>query len=377
MLVYLPIIFLFILAMAIAFANPFFRFRKYIKAETVEECTEWPDITILLTTHKNAIQLENNIESYLHQDYPANYEVVVVAEKGDSETEDVLKRHASNERLYYTFIPESSRYMSRKKLAVTLGIKAAHHDWILMSEPECAPTSESWLKEFATGCKEGHNLVMGYCKFNEETPSSYRFSRLQTSLYLMRKALRNTAFRTDSPLLAFRKSAFIEGDGYRGYLQFIGGEYDFLVNKYAEKGSTDVKFLPQTWLNEDEPRLTKWRNSQLYYMDARRYLKRRHSVKALFNFDNSLLHLFTIGTIATIAFSIIAQEWIVLGAAVCLWIVATVMRYVLAKPVMQYFEEPFGLLKFHFYDMTTVFRNAMNIVRYWRADKYDFTTHKQ
>lgn len=377
MLIYLPIIFLFILAIAITFANPFFRFRKFLKAENEVECEQWPDITILLTTHKNALQLENNIENYLHQDYPGNYELVVVAEKGDSETEDVLKRHAANEKLYYTFIPKSSRYMSRKKLAVTLGIKAAHYDWIVMSEPECAPTSESWLKEFAKGCTADSKLVMGYCKFDEETPSYYRFSRLQTSLYLMRKALKKTAFRTDCPLLAFNKSTFIDGDGYRGYLQFIGGEYDFLVNKYAERGNTSVRFVPQAWLTESEPRLTKWRNQHLYYMDARRYLKRRHSVKALFNFDNTLLHIFTIATIATIAFSIIVQEWIVLGASVCLWAVATILRYVLAKPVMQYFEEPFGLMTFHFYDLTTIYHNAMNMLRYWRADKYDFTTHKQ
>ncbi len=49
---------------------------------------------------------------------------------------DFLKRTAAeNPHLYYTYIPESSRYMSRKKLQITLGVKAAKYEWIILTEP--------------------------------------------------------------------------------------------------------------------------------------------------------------------------------------------------------------------------------------------------
>ena len=62
-----------------------------------------------------------------------SYEVVVVAVKGDSATEDVLKRYASNPHLYTTFVPGRSLFMSRAKLAFTIGVKAAHNEWIVPS----------------------------------------------------------------------------------------------------------------------------------------------------------------------------------------------------------------------------------------------------
>ena len=89
----------------------------------------YPPITIIFTPHDNAQELAKNLPLYLNQDYPADFQVIVVAPQNDHETSDVLKRFASNSHLYTTFIPESSRYMSKKKLAITLGVKAAKYDW--------------------------------------------------------------------------------------------------------------------------------------------------------------------------------------------------------------------------------------------------------
>lgn len=375
-----------LLAILTPMASPFFRFRKFTRnndegmensSEEAQEEKTMPGITILLTTHKNALQLEKHIESFLTQDYPADYQVIVVAEKGDSDTEDVLKRHSENSRLYYTMIPKSSRYMSRKKLAVTLGVKAARHEWIVMTEPECAPASSTWLRSIAENCNEDITMVTGYCKFGEETPSYCRFKQLQTALYLMRKTIYSTAFRAECTLLAFRKSTFIEGHGYRGYLQFIGGEYDFFVNKYAQKGNTAVALEPQSWVMEDEPLSTKWRNKHLYYMDARKHLLRRHSARILFNTDNLLLHAHLIATLATAAYAIFTQQWIVLGGVFVFYISSVLIRYTLAKPVLKFFQEELPMPIFYIHEIATVWHNARHALRYWRADKYDFTTHKQ
>ncbi|MBP5712258.1 MAG: hypothetical protein J6W77_04550 [Prevotella sp.] len=89
---------------------------------------KWPRISILITAHDNAMELDNHLPTLLSQDYPGIFEVIVVAEKGDGSTEDVLKRYLNNRLLYYTFIPDSSRYMSRKKLMITLGVKAARYE---------------------------------------------------------------------------------------------------------------------------------------------------------------------------------------------------------------------------------------------------------
>lgn len=93
-----------------------------LKKETVLRET-LPPISIIITPHENARELEENLPLFLEQDYPSDFKVIVVAWKSDSDDEDVLKRYSSNPHLYTTYIPDSSRYMSRKKLAITLRLK--------------------------------------------------------------------------------------------------------------------------------------------------------------------------------------------------------------------------------------------------------------
>ena len=77
-------------------------------------------VSVLITAHDNLPELERNLPMFLNQKHAADYQVIVVCQSTDGETQDYLKRMAAeNPHLYYTYIPESSRYMSRKKLPIT------------------------------------------------------------------------------------------------------------------------------------------------------------------------------------------------------------------------------------------------------------------
>lgn len=73
--------------------------------------------------HDKAYELDQHLPLLLDQDYPAPFRIIVVFWRGESDTDDVLKKYAANPHLYATYIPDSSRYMSRKKLAITVGEK--------------------------------------------------------------------------------------------------------------------------------------------------------------------------------------------------------------------------------------------------------------
>ena len=127
-------------------------FRKVEDGQVVNDESTLPCLSILLTVQDSARELEQHLPALLTQDYPAGFEVIVVVSKSEDDTNDVLKKlSATYPNLYTTFIPDSSRYMSRKKLAVTLGVKAARHEWILMTEASCQPASDQWLKKMSSG----------------------------------------------------------------------------------------------------------------------------------------------------------------------------------------------------------------------------------
>ena len=357
--------------------NPFFRLRKkhFLSGEKSGDAP-MPPVSVVITAHNDAYALERHLPDFLNQDYPSGYEVIVVAEKGDSDTEDVLKRFASNERLYATFIPQSSRYMSRKKLAITIGVKAAKNQWIMLTEPCCKPVGDQWLKSMASACSEDKNMVIGYSNFGDDAKAWQRFDRLHADYYLMRHTLCATAYRANSFNLMFRKDEFIKGYGYQGNLEHIRGEYDFLVNKYARKHSAALVTTPTAWLCEDAPDKKTWRNEKLFYVDTRKHLRRGFFHRLLFNIDTIALHLNYLLIIAATIYASLTSSWIILAAAIISLILTITLRITFARKAFRLFNVNISSWLIIPLEIGVVWRNLFYMTGYKFADKYDFTTHK-
>lgn len=337
---------------------------------------ELPAISIVITPHDNAYELEHNLPKFLGQDYPANFKVVVVASKGDSDDEDVLKRFSTDEHLYTTYIPDSSRYMSRKKLAITLGVKAAKTEWIVMTDIASVPDSDQWLKNIGRLCTDDKNLVLGYTRYDEGTADYRRFERLETDLYLIREAKKGIAYRCNSTCLAFRKSEFLKEEGFRGNLKYLRGEYDFMVNKYARPMSTAVMTDPSAWMTEEEPSDKEWRNKKLFYIEDRKHLERSASHRLPIIVDHLALHLNWLAIIAILVFGALTQRWILTGAAGLALIITYLQRTLIAKKAFNEWLTDIPSWKVVFFEVSMTWNYLGYKLKYAKADKNDFISHK-
>lgn len=339
-------------------------------------------LTLLITVQqKQAQMLERHLPQFLSQDYAPGFEVVVVAEKGDSDTEDVLNRYAGNPLLYSTYIPDSSRYMSRKKLAITLGVKAAHNEWIVMTDAFCSPSGNHWLQAIAShigpaDASTSPNLIIGYSNYDDEARPYYRFERLQQACYTMREARRGKAYRAMGCNVAFRKSEFIAGDGFRGNLEHTRGEYDFLVNKFSQRRSTAVANEPDAWIIDDAPTRHEWRSRHIYYMHTRKYLARSFRHRLLPFIDELALHLCFLAIIGIGVFAGLTSRWILLGAAVVALVIAVCMRTSFARKTVRAYGEDIASWRLYPYELSGIWHKLYQHLRYWRADKAGFTSHK-
>ena len=360
-----------------------------------------PPLTLLVTVqHKQAHMLRRHLPQLLSQDYEAGYEVVVVGEKSDSDTEDILNSYAGNPLLYATYVPDSSRYMSRKKLAITLGVKAAHNEWIVMTDAYCSPSGDHWLQALAShitdnttgeanqaplpsggaggGCQAGGgcNLIIGYSNYDDESRPYYRFERLQQACYTMREARRSTAYRAMGCNVAFRKSEFIEGDGYRGNLEHTRGEYDFLVNKYARRHLTAVANEPEAWVIDDAPTRHEWRSRHIYYMHTRKHLARSFRHRLLPFIDEVALHLCFLAAIGIGVFAALTSRWILLGISIVALVLNICLRTSFARKAVRAYGEDIASWRLYPYELSGIWHKLYQHLRYWRANKTDFTTHK-
>ena len=250
-------------------------FRCKIKSQNRKNIdTELPPISIIIPTHDNFSELQRNLPIFLCQKYAGSYQVIVVADKGDHETEDFMKRLMSEyNNLYATYLPDSSRYMSRIKLAITLGVKAAKTDWISITDPTCRPADEFWLASWGQNMTDDTDFVMGYVALDNKTPAIWRFEHALKANKCLRAGQRGKTWATNCQNIAFRKSHFMKGEGFRGNLQLIRSEYDFLANKYGRNNATRIDIRRSSWLYEEEPSQKTWYNRKIYFRASSPLLK--------------------------------------------------------------------------------------------------------
>lgn len=296
--------------------------------------------------------------------------------KGDHETDDALKCYVADKRIYTTYIPDSSRYMPREKLAVTIGVKASKHEWIMLIDSACHPDSNKWLATMARNCDSGVNLVLGHTHYESETPTFYRFERLYKELYLMREVLGGQAYRSDGGCLMFRRSEFMTEEGYRGNLKFLRGEYDFMVNKYARLGSVRLELDRKAWLTEDKPTNKRWRNTHLFYMENRQHLKRSAAHRFPYNLHQSVLHGNMLVQCAALAFAGLTLRWLLLATACVAVVVSVFIRSVLAQKVLNAWANPIPSCLTAIYEMRLLWYDWSIKQRYRKANKNDFISHK-
>lgn len=307
---------------------------------------------------------------FLRQQYAADYQVIVVCQSTDGETQDFLKRTAAeNPHLYYTYIPESSRYMSRKKLQITLGVKAAKHEWIILTEPNCRPSNDKWLQTMARQCQDPNHLVLGYVALDEETKSIRRFDSIRKAYYVLHRAQQTYGYRSHMPNVAFRKSDFMKEQGYQGNLEYVRGEYDFLVNKYALYGDTATELDCDAWLIREAPSNKSWHNAHLYLQASRKSLERAGSMRTLMFFDHLMPHLSLIATLAVAAYSILMKNWILTGCAGFSFLLLFIVRMLIANKAIRHFDDGIAMFKLPFFEYGIIWRNLATKLRYWRADK--------
>lgn len=367
-----------VFALATPFFSPFCRLKR--KDKPVDQ-RELQPVSIIIASHKDADRLEKHLPSILQQDYPAGYEVIVVIEKGDPEVENALKRiqyelnqQSVDAHLYVTYIPNTSRYMSRRKLAITLGVKAAKNEWLLLVDSDCEPLSNNWLSLMARNCDEGKSLVVGYSNFSEDTSQFKRYERFYHFCYLLREC-RKRAYRTNCSNLMFRKSKFMRDNGYLGNLDLVRGEYDFLVNKFSEVRRTASETSPDAWLVQDAPTQKSWSDAHIYYMESRKSLTRNFMHRLLFDVDQIVRRMYLLVILSSVAYSVFTDNWLLLGVACFSFIMEFAIRYVVDRKAIRKFGEHFSMSAV--YDHFIMWSNMYFLLRHYFSDRLNFTTHKQ
>lgn len=209
---------------------------------------DYPPVSVIVYSEDDASNLEILLPQILEQDYPAPFEVIVVNDGAISSTKDVIARlEQKYYNLYMTFTPQESRSLSRKKLAVTLGIKAAKYNILVHTTGNCQVPSRHWLKRMAGHFSPSTDIVLSYAAVTATDGASeswkrlHAFDRVRSSVEWLSWAIAGRPYRGDGCNIAYRREMFFRNKGFSRSLDLKYGDDDVFVSEVARCNNTAVE----------------------------------------------------------------------------------------------------------------------------------------
>lgn len=220
----------------------------------------YPSISVIIYSEDDAENLETLIHQIFEQDYQSQFEVIVVNDGAVSSTKDVIARlERTYPNLYMTFTPLQSRSLSRKKLAITLGIKAARYETVFLTSGNCSIESKTWLKSMARHFAQGKEIVIGYATplIPEDAPNPWKrlhaFDQVRTAVEYLSWAIAGHPYRGNCYNLAYRRSVFFKNKGFSRALHLKYGDDDVFVNEVSNSDNTAIELSTASIVEVHDP----------------------------------------------------------------------------------------------------------------------------
>jgi len=235
--------------------------RKLKKSNTLLQSSQ-PGVSVVICARDEADNLRKFLPYFLDQDYP-EFEIIVVND-GSTDDSELLLTNMKEQypKLRSTFVPYGATNVSTKKLALTLGIKAAKYDWILLTDADCMPDGKSWITNMARNFNQGVEFVLGYGPYLMEKTAVNKlitYDTLFIALQYMGYALKGKPYMGVGRNLAYRKEVFFRMKGFASNLHLRSGDDDLMVNAAANAFNTKVEASAEsvTW-SEPNKTLQDW-----------------------------------------------------------------------------------------------------------------------
>ncbi|MDD2191671.1 MAG: glycosyltransferase, partial [Bacteroidales bacterium] len=182
-----------------------------------EELEHFPSVSVVICAKDDAYNLEKRLPFILEQQYP-NFEVVVVNDASKDESEYVLRvlqeiyPHLNVVRLY-----ENVNRFLGKKYPISIGIKSAKNEIILLTEADTQPSGYNWITEMVKGFEPKTQMVIGHSIYESKNTfisSLIQYEHQTSSMNYLGNAILKNPYMGTGKNLAFTKKMFFAVNGF-------------------------------------------------------------------------------------------------------------------------------------------------------------------
>lgn len=263
-----------------------------------------PPVSVVICARNEEENLEKFLPLILDQDYP-KFEVIVVNDCSFDNSYDLLKSLAQKyKHLKVADIKEVEGREHGKKFAMTIGIKAAQYDTLVLTDADCFPSSNHWISSVMESYGSEKQIVLGYGKY-ASMPGflnlMIRFDTFFIAAQYLSKALKGKAYMGVGRNLSYHKSLFFDVKGYASHIHLESGDDDLFINEVATPQNTTI-VIDKGSSTVSEPKLSwkAWFHQKKRHVSTAKYYKSSH--KSALIIEPMSWYLLIFATIASLIF---------------------------------------------------------------------------
>jgi cellulose synthase/poly-beta-1,6-N-acetylglucosamine synthase-like glycosyltransferase len=258
----------------------FFRRLAVYRPADREQSQQHP-VSIIICARDEDENIARNLPGVLVQEYPSTHEVIVVNDNSMDDTKYILAElQKTFRKLQIVDLTQEAKMIAGKKFPLSIGIKEAKYEIVLLTDADCVPASEHWLFKMQDVFTNGTEVALGYGAY-QKAPGflnkAIRFETFHTALQYFSYALAGKPYMGVGRNLAYRKNLFFRNKGFSSINHIPSGDDDLFINRVATADNTAIVIDPEAFTHS-KPKQSwrEWRKQKNRHYSTGKFYKAGH-----------------------------------------------------------------------------------------------------
>jgi cellulose synthase/poly-beta-1,6-N-acetylglucosamine synthase-like glycosyltransferase len=253
-----------------------------------------PGVSVIIAARNEADNLFENLPMILEQDYP-EFEVIVINHQSVDETAHLLSAYQRQyPHLHVIEVARNQHLRPGKKLPITLGVKGARYEHMILTDADCKPAGKNWIRSMSSRFVAGKEIVLGYGPYNKKKGFLNRVIRFDTAWIAVNyfsMALARLPYMGVGRNLAYTKDVFIHVKGFRSHYALPSGDDDLFIQEAAKKKNYTINLDPDSYCYSDSSETWgQWKRQKTrHYSTSSRYKVIKKSLLGIYPFTLLIL----------------------------------------------------------------------------------------
>ena len=233
-------------------------------------------VSVVVCARNMARDLEELVP-VLHEQDHMQFEIVVVNDRSEDDTSEILQwMKPKYPKLRVVEIQADEKFSYGKKIALGVGIRAAKHSHVLLTDADCRPAGPDWIAGMAAGFAKGTQIVVGHSPYERRpgpTNLLERYDGITKAVQFISFARAGLPYMGVGRNLGYTQELFFAAKGPRRHHHLMSGDDDLFINEVARARNTVAVQDPRTFMRtRGTTDLATWiRRKRRHYTTARYY----------------------------------------------------------------------------------------------------------